>query len=435
MHRPASLCRLSRAGFPNRRSLGGARSLASGLASRFGRGLALGLALVCLLINGRKCWQISSARAAYIEDGGSLMERFQCQRCHEGTGLTAVPIEKHCVRCHQSILRGDFQIDAGTLRRWQGNLRSLPAVPSFVAIDRRLRRDWIAKYLQQPTDLRPGLLALMPRLRLGDKQAQRIATWLVPSEAPAALLPSTSEGLAEGRRLIETRGCGSCHRFSGVASLPALPPAAALTADQLRLGLLLAPDLRYTRERFQSARLVSWLRDPGALKPDTVMPKIPLSEAEAAAIAAYILYAPLAAVPPPAVPVRLPPLARRVTFAEVNEQVFRRTCWHCHSTPEYAMGDGGPGNTGGFGFAGRGLNLASYSDVLSGSLDDRGVRRSIFLPLPDGVPRIVAVLLARQRELAGEPVPGLRGMPLGLPALSSEQIQLVESWIAQGRPQ
>jgi hypothetical protein len=28
----------------------------------------------------------------------------------------------------------------------------------------------------------------------------------------------------------------------------------------------------------------------------------------------------------------------------------------------------------------------------------------------------------------------VRGMPLGLPALTPEQVQLVESWIAQGRP-
>ena len=42
--------------------------------------------------------------------------------------------------------------------------------------------------------------------------------------------------------------------------------------------------------------------------------------------------------------------ARRVSFAEVNEQVLRRTCWHCHSTPEFAMGDGGPGNTGALAF-------------------------------------------------------------------------------------
>ena len=31
--------------------------------------------------------------------------------------------------------------------------------------------------------------------------------------------------------------------------------------------------------------------------------------------------------------------------------------------------------------------------------------------------------------------PSLRGMPLGLPSVTPEELQLVESWIAQGRPE
>ncbi len=37
-----------------------------------------------------------------------------------------------------------------------------------------------------------------------------------------------------------------------------------------------------------------------------------------------------------------------------------------------------------------------------------------------------------ERESIVEPGEGVRGMPLGLPPMSMEQIQLVESWIAQG---
>lgn len=48
-----------------------------------------------------------------------------------------------------------------------------------------------------------------------------------------------------------------------------------------------------------------------------------------------------------------------------------------------------------------------------------------------GVVRAAEALLARQREEAGE-VGALRGMPLGLPAVSAEDVQLVESWIASG---
>jgi hypothetical protein len=50
------------------------------------------------------------------------------------------------------------------------------------------------------------------------------------------------------------------------------------------------------------------------------------------------------------------------------------------------------------------------------------------------VPRLVRALLARHDEEAGAVSGAVRGMPLGYPPLSPEDIQLVESWIAQGRP-
>jgi hypothetical protein len=126
-------------------------------------------------------------------------------------------------------------------------------------------------------------------------------------------------------------------------------------------------------------------------------------------------------------PKRLPLLERRVAYREVDERVFRRTCWHCYSNAELADGDGGPGNTGGFGFPGRGLSFASYAEVSEGSVGPDGERRSIF-------PALVDILIARQVEEAGGTVEGVRGMPLGLPALGAEEVQLIESWIAQGRP-
>ena len=51
----------------------------------------------------------------------------------------------------------------------------------------------------------------------------------------------------------------------------------------------------------------------------------------------------------------------------------------------------------------------------------------------DGTPRLVAALMARHAEVAGEPNPEVRGMPLGLPPLPIEDIQLVVTWIEQGR--
>jgi hypothetical protein len=239
---------------------------------------------------------------------------------------------------------------------------------------------------------------------------------------------------AKGRELLEAKGCGSCHAFTGVAPFAMVAPIQP-GEKETRPAVSLAPDLRFARDRFRPAELVAWLRDPKAVKADTVMPLVPLSAAEARDLAAYILTTPLTPPEPRPLPARLPILTRRVKYAEVHDRIFRNTCRHCHSEPDYALGDGGPGNTGGFGFKPRGLNLGVYEGIAAGYLDEHNERRSVFSTMPDGTPRLVAALLARQSEEAGQPNPAIRGMPLGLPALGPEEVQLLETWIAQGRPQ
>ena len=183
------------------------------------------------------------------------------------------------------------------------------------------------------------------------------------------------------------------------------------------------------------AKLTSWLTDPKATKPDTPMPKVALSAMEVRDLAGYVMSAELSEAPPKPKFTRLPVLARKVTFKEVDEKVFHRTCWHCHSEPDYAIGDGGPGNSGGLGFKPRGLNLSDYNGIAAGYLDAQGERASIFVRDAENVPRIVRALIARheEEESAAETGP-VRGMPLGYEPLTAEEIQLVETWVAQGRP-
>ena len=83
-------------------------------------------------------------------------------------------------------------------------------------------------------------------------------------------------------------------------------------------------------------------------------------------------------------------------------------------------------------FAGAGLDLSSHAAILAGSHGPDGKPRSIFTPLPDGTPRIVAHLLARHAEVAGA-APELRGMPLGLTPVPLPDIALLATWISQGR--
>ncbi len=164
------------------------------------------------------------------------------------------------------------------------------------------------------------------------------------------------------------------------------------------------------------------------------MPQMPLSYGEARDLAAFIMDSPLEPLRQAPLPARLPKLLRPVGYDEVSKQVLRKLCWHCHGDPEYTLDEKGePGTAGGFGFKPRQLDLAEYEGIHGGYLDDEGERRSVFSLLEDGTSVLVASLLARQLEERGQTGP-VRGMPLALPALSAEDIQLVESWVAQGHP-
>jgi hypothetical protein len=208
----------------------------------------------------------------------------------------------------------------------------------------------------------------------------------------------------------------------------------AHAGEKTKKAIQLAPDLRHTRERFRLDGLVEWLLAPQAVKPDTEMPSHSLTRNEARDIASYVLKTELSA-PTPRLPVeRLPLLSRRVSYHEVEERVLSVTCRHCHTDPDSAGGDGGPGNTGGFGFRPRGLDLSTYGSLAAGYVDDSGERHSVFSKDERGVPILVAALLARHDEGARMAAPKTRGMPLGLPAVPLEDIQLVDTWIAQGRP-
>src|SRR5262245_20112453 len=59
------------------------------------------------------------AYAANVERGRALVESFECQRCHDGTGLSALPKERHCVRCHEDVEAGKLQVPPAKLAEWK----------------------------------------------------------------------------------------------------------------------------------------------------------------------------------------------------------------------------------------------------------------------------------------------------------------------------
>jgi cytochrome c len=96
---------------------------------------------------------------------------------------------------------------------------------------------------------------------------------------------SSPNGLVEaGRRLIASYGCGACH------TIPGIPGADALAAPPL--------DRFYERSYISgeipntSDNLIKYLQNPQQVEPNTVMPNLGISDAEARAIAAYLYHQP-----------------------------------------------------------------------------------------------------------------------------------------------
>ncbi|MEQ1570388.1 MAG: hypothetical protein ABMA64_32435, partial [Myxococcota bacterium] len=319
---------------------------------------------------------------------------FECDRCHAAAPLfAAAPPERSCVGCHQQILRGelDYRYLPGRVSGWKRHLHRIVETPSLEGLSERVTRRWFVQLLLDPSDVRPGLPAEMPRLPITEADAQALAdVFGLVDPAPAALTGDPSRG----RALLEAR-CAPCH-----------------AADPLAI------DLGRVHERSAPQQVDRWLAGPAAVAPGTRMPDPGLDPAARADVVAALFVDPPAPAPRPA---SAAPVAvdRPVGWDEVNAAVFHEVCRHCHADPAPVGGDGGPGNTGGFGYAGAGLDLSTEAAASS--------RLDLLTPDPTGAVPLVEHLWARHREVAGDPGPVL-GMPLGLPPLPPERIALVEAW-------
>jgi cytochrome c len=110
------------------------------------------------------------------------------------------------------------------------------------------------------------------------------------------LPPTVLGGDAErGRMAIERHGCGACHVIAGVRTARGIvgPSLTGLARRPYIAGMLLN----------ETDNLVTWIQDPPAVSPGTVMPRLGVTDAEARDIAAFLYGArrlrPSPAVSPP----------------------------------------------------------------------------------------------------------------------------------------
>ena len=396
-------------------------------------------------------------REAAITAGSQVLQRHECRRCHEIDDLPDPARPLHCTGCHVFLtgLTPDDRRYASiaektgedVLLRYQRNIVHLGGhVPSLSELGRRVDPVWIGEFLEAPTDLRPVLAESMIRTTLTEDERRALVRYFaavagredpfaagaVPPKAPEPASPSR---IAEGEDLFKAKACGTCHtmgnRETGMKR-ETLENAYALTA--------LAPNLRFVRERMDHATTVAWIVDPKGVWPPATMPAMGVSAEEAAAITDFLFFADPEIGPMPGLPdlpsVQL--LDRPVAYEEVKDQVLGKVCVHCHMNEHEK--DPGPGNTGGLGYDGLGVQMRTYETLVGGA---RGVSFLEARGQPHSA--LVRSLLLRRQEALRDQVPAFAdverpaypvglGMPLGLPSMTDHEISLVATWISQGCP-
>jgi cytochrome c2 len=100
------------------------------------------------------------------------------------------------------------------------------------------------------------------------------------SKKPPQTEPITGGDPRAGRALIARYGCASCHQIKGIAHADSQvgPPL-----DQIRARGYIAGVLPHTADN-----LIKWIQHPRQVVPNTAMPELGVSQAEARDMAAYL---------------------------------------------------------------------------------------------------------------------------------------------------
>ncbi len=420
---------------------------------------------VAATASAKPLWD-EAARTEAIAAGTATITKHQCTRCHtiDKLGTPARPL--HCTSCHvflKSMKPGDEQFTKltkkygeGILERYQRNIQHLQQLPDLTGIAKRVRPDWIATFLAEPYDLRPLLEESMIRHALEAPEIRNVVRYFAAVAdapdpyAPGFEKPSSNLGapakpsddrVARGQQLFTQKGCTACHAFGNVGT-----DKKAL--ESAKAAALLAPNLRYAKDRTRPDVLVDWIVDPKKLLPSTTMPPMGVTKEEAELLRDFLFHGdpklkPLPVVAAPATPPAPKLLDRQVSWEETKERVLGKVCVHCHMN-DYEK-DPGPGNLGGLGYKGIKLQMRTYETLVSGAVLETGDRYSVLVPKKgETLAPILVAMLRRNVEATRDNVAAFDdhelphylgatpGMPMGLPPMTDEELSILATWIAQG---
>jgi len=119
-----------------------------------------------------------------------------------------------------------------------------------------------------------GLEHAWMRLRVIVQSQAEFDRWLA-----AEAVPAVAQG-GDGERVLLSNICVNCHTVRGTAAAGTAGPDLTHVASRATIGAGVLPN--------DVARMRAWLADPQRYKPGSLMPRVPLSDADLDALAAYL---------------------------------------------------------------------------------------------------------------------------------------------------
>ena len=102
--------------------------------------------------------------------------------------------------------------------------------------------------------------------------------WITAQQAPA--ITPTDPTAAEGAQLFQTRGCAACHAINGTPAQGKVGPNLTHVASR---GVIAGSVFDNTTDNLRT-----WLKDPPAVKPGSIMPNLGLNDHELDVLVAYL---------------------------------------------------------------------------------------------------------------------------------------------------
>lgn len=165
-----------------------------------------------------------------------------------------------------------------TCHRIQGSGGAL--APDLTIAGSQLKPEWLRRYFRLPYTVRPILQERMPIFDMSEKEIDTAVTYIRLALRDDSITEEVFDGsppadlIKQGRTLFhETYACQNCHQIG-------------------MTGGYVGPPLDGVGERLYSGYIFSWLRNPQAIKPETIDPNRGLTEGQARALTAYLLSLP-----------------------------------------------------------------------------------------------------------------------------------------------